>query len=283
MKKHILKMIIVFFLSLFVWALTENKALGVTNYTVDCSDNPNLSGFTVVHISDLHNEEFGEDQQKLLLMVAECDPDMIAITGDLIDCRTPDVETAMKFVEGAVKIAPVFYVPGNHESWVLEEYEKLCRAMEEAGVFLMADRMESIVYNGEEILCMGVKDPDFYHSMGTLGDEKVMEENLRQFVYEKEDYTLLLSHRPELFSVYCENVMDLTIAGHAHGGQFRLPLLGGLAAPDQGILPKYDAGYYVDGSTGMIVSRGIGNSIFPLRFNNPPEIVVISFVCYDEK
>lgn len=277
MKKHILMIIIVFFLSLFVWALTENKALGITNYTVDCSKNPNLSGFTIVHISDLHNEEFGEDQQKILQMVTECTPDMIAVTGDLIDCRHPDVETAMAFIEGAVKIAPVFYVPGNHESRVFEEYEELCIAMEEAGVFLMADRMESISYKGEEILCMGVKDPDFYHTMGKSGDEKIMQENISQFSYGKEAYTLLLSHRPELFAVYREKSIDLALAGHAHGGQFRLPLIGGLAAPDQGLLPQYDAGHFVEKDTNMIVSRGIGNSIFPLRFNNPPEIVVVTF------
>ena len=275
MKKNILTMVIVFFLSLFVWALIENKALKVTEYTVDCSSNPELSGFTIVQISDLHNERFGESQQKILQMVEKCKPDIIAITGDFIDCRNPNVDIAMEFVEGAVKIAPVYYVPGNHESWVLTEYEELCQRMETLGVHLMADHKEAITYQGTEVICLGVKDPDFYHTMGEQGDRKVMEENIEQFDYTEDEYTLLLSHRPELFEVYKTESIDLALSGHAHGGQFRLPFLGGLAAPDQGILPKYDAGHFQDGTTNMIVSRGIGNSIIPLRFNNPPEVVVV--------
>ena len=281
MKKNILTMVIVFFFSLFIWALFENKALKVTEYFVDCSSSPELSGFTIVQISDLHNERFGENQEKLLKMVGMSKPDMIAITGDFIDCRNPNVDIAMEFIEGAVKIAPVYYVPGNHESWVLPEYEELCRRMEMVGVHLMADQKESITYQGEEILCMGVKDPDFYHTIGEQGDERVMEEDIRQFDYTEDEYTLLLSHRPELFEVYKSETIDLTLSGHAHGGQFRLPFLGGLAAPDQGIFPKYDAGHFVDGTSNMIVSRGIGNSIIPLRFNNPPEVVVVTLLCYD--
>ena len=271
-------MVIVFFLSLFVWALMENKALKVTEYTVDCSSNPRLSGFTIVQISDLHNERFGTNQQKLLQMVEKCKPDIIAITGDFIDCRNSNVDVSIEFVEGAVKIAPVYYVPGNHESWILTEYEELCQRMESLGVHLMADHKEVITYQGAEVICLGVKDPDFYHTMGEQGDQKVMEENIEQFNCAEDEYTLLLSHRPELFEVYKKESIDLTLSGHAHGGQFRLPILGGLAAPDQGILPKYDAGHFQDGTTNMIVSRGIGNSIIPLRFNNPPEVVVVTLL-----
>ena len=86
---------------------------------------------------------------------------------------------------------------------------------------------------------------------------------------------MLLSHRPELFKVYVESGADLVLSGHAHGGQFRFPLVGGLVAPNQGLFPKYDAGLYSEGSTNMIVSRGIGNSILPFRFNNRPEVILI--------
>ena len=87
-------------------------------------------------------------------------------------------------------------------------------------------------------------------------------------------YTVLLSHRPELFAVYAEQGIDLVFSGHAHGGQFRLPILGGLIAPNQGLFPQFDAGQFTSGQTAMLVSRGIGNSVIPIRINNRPQIVV---------
>ena len=226
-KKKIVSVIIPLFLLLFGWTLYQNKALGITEYKIDCTSYPGLSGFTIVQISDLHNEDFGEDQQKLLKKVEECSPDMIAITGDFIDCRHPNVDIAMEFVEGAVDIAPVYYVPGNHERWIYEDYRELCERMEEAEVHLMANQLEVMEYGGESILCMGVEDPDFYDATGSDGEAKLMRESIRQFDYADTDFTLLLSHRPELFEVYMEEDVDLILTGHAHGGQFRLPFIGG--------------------------------------------------------
>lgn len=267
-------MIIVFFLLLLGWTLYQNKALGITEYTVDCSSNPELSGFTIVQISDLHNEEFGKNQQNLLKKVAECNPDLIAITGDFIDCRNPNVDIAMEFIEGAVDIADVYYVPGNHERWAYEEYKELCQRMEEAGVHLIEGKQETIAYKDAKLICMGVEDPDFYDAAEAYAKETLTKEAIAEFEY-TEEFALLLSHRPELFDIYTEAKLDLVLTGHAHGGQFRLPFIGGLVAPNQGLFPKYDSGMFVENDTHMIVSRGIGNSIIPIRFNNPPEIVVV--------
>lgn len=102
-----------------------------------------------------------------------------------------------------------------------------------------------------------------------------METHLQELMNESYSFTLLLSHRPELFEIYVNNEVDLVLSGHAHGGQFRLPFVGGLVAPNQGLFPKYDAGLYTEENTNMIVSRGIGNSILPFRFNNRPEVILI--------
>ena len=90
---------------------------------------------------------------------------------------------------------------------------------------------------------------------------------------------MLLSHRPELFEVYTEYDVDLTLSGHAHGGQFRLPFAGGLYVPNQGLFPKYDAGLFTEGNANMIVSRGISNSLFLFRVNNPPEVILVELCC----
>lgn len=105
---------------------------------------------------------------------------------------------------------------------------------------------------------------------------------LKNMLEQESSYSILLSHRPELFETYVACGVDLILSGHAHGGQFRLPFVGGLIAPDQGLFPKYDAGLYTDGNTNMIVSRGLGNSIIPIRFNNRPEIVLINLYTNEE-
>ncbi len=102
-----------------------------------------------------------------------------------------------------------------------------------------------------------------------------MQNKLSELMSDNDKYTLLLSHRPELFEVYVKCGADLVLSGHAHGGQFRLPFVGGLVAPNQGLFPEYDAGLYTEGNTNMVVSRGVGNSILPFRFNNRPEVILI--------
>ena len=103
----------------------------------------------------------------------------------------------------------------------------------------------------------------------------MINQKLAELAAEDSGFTILLSHRPELFETYVDHDMNLVLTGHAHGGQFRLPLIGGLIAPNQGLFPKYDAGAYSEGNTNMIVSRGLGNSIIPFRFNNRPEVVLV--------
>ena len=129
--------------------------------------------------------------------------------------------------------------------------------------------------SGETIVLLGVNDPSFQTDYLFGDSETVMQSKLQEIINEEDTYTILLSHRPELFKVYTESKVNLVLSGHAHGGQFRIPFMGGLVAPNQGLFPKYDAGLYTEENTNMIVSRGIGNSILPFRFNNRPEVILI--------
>ena len=142
---------------------------------------------------------------------------------------------------------------------------------------MLEDEAVSLERNGESIALMGLADPDFTVKGDMFGEVPAMVSTKLENLNDGEGggYTILLSHRPELFETYVGSGIDLVFAGHAHGGQFRLPFIGGVVAPNQGLFPEYDAGLYTDGSTNMVVSRGIGNSIIPLRFNNRPEIVLV--------
>ena len=183
------------------------------------------------------------------------------------------IDEVMAFAKEAAQIAPCYYVPGNHEARV-SEYPELKAGLENAGVTVLDDAQVKIEVSGESITVIGVNDPSF-HADYLTSDAAVMDRKLSELSSEDAGFAILLSHRPELFDTYVAHDMDLVLTGHAHGGQFRLPLIGGLIAPNQGLFPKYDDGLYSEGNTNMIVSRGLGNSIIPFRFNNRPEVVLI--------
>lgn len=274
-KLIILAVVAAVLVGLVIWIAWDNTALELNTYTISSSKLPeSFHGYRIAHVSDLHNAEMGEDSEKLLTMLRNADPDMIAITGDIIDSRNTDIEVALQFVREAVKIAPCYYVTGNHEARV-NEYGELKAGMEAAGVTVLEDARTENGLEGETITLIGVNDPS-YQTDYLFGDaETVMNDKLEELHTENDGFTVLLSHRPELFGTYVAHDVDLVLSGHAHGGQFRLPFIGGLVAPNQGLLPEYDAGIYTEDNTNMLVSRGIGNSILPFRINNRPEVILI--------
>jgi len=274
-KRILLLCVLVLLIALAVWTIWGNTALEMNMYTVSCDNLPAaFEGYRIVHISDLHNTEIGEDNEKLLKMISDLHPDLIAITGDMVDSRRTDMDTALSFAEKAAEIAPCFYVPGNHEARI-SEYDALRLGLSECGVTVLENERIDLECSGESIALLGISDPSFAADRLDSTADAYVKKCLTQLASENDICTILLSHRPELFDTYCECEIDLVLSGHAHGGQIRLPVLGGVIAPNQGLFPKYDAGLFTRGSTNMIVSRGIGNSLFPLRFNNRPEVILI--------
>lgn len=271
-KLIILAVVAVIFIALVIWIAWSNTALELSSYTIISSRLPeNFNGYRIAHVSDLHNAQLGENNEKLLTMLRNAQPDMIAITGDLIDAGNTDISVALHFAKEAMDIAPCYYITGNHEAQI-SDYNHLKSGLLELGVIVLENDKFEIEDDGEKILVIGVQDPSFE----TNSDDSVsvMQRNLQQLT-EEESYTILLSHRPELMKVYADYPVDLVLSGHAHGGQFRLPFLGGMYAPNQGVFPEYDSGLFEKNNTKMIVSRGIGNSVIPFRFNNRPELILI--------
>lgn len=266
----------VLLLVLVIWTIWGNTALTVSTIAISSNKIPaSFSGFRIAQVSDLHNAEFGENNERLLKLLSEHEPDMIVITGDLVDARHTDIAAALDFVREAVQIAPVYYVTGNHEA-SLSQYATLKAGLEAVGVLVLEDEAVPLKLNGETVTLIGLSDPKFT-SRGDMLEEvpAMVSAKLKDLIDGETSYTILLSHRPELFDSYAACDIDLVFSGHAHGGQFRLPLIGGLIAPNQGLFPKYDAGVFSEGNTDMIVSRGLGNSILPVRFNNRPEVVLV--------
>lgn len=250
---------------LAIWIAWGNTAIEVNTYTYENAEIPDeFSGFRIAQISDFHDAEIGKDNIKLINALKESDPDIIVITGDFIDSRRTDVEHSLAFAREAVKIAPCYYVTGNHEGRT-SAYISLRDGLVEIGVNVLENESVEIEKDGKTITLVGVHDQNLGFSADIVAEIGAIEDR----------FTILLAHRPVTFSFAANSGIDLMLSGHNHGGQFRLPFVGGVFAPNQGFFPEYDAGAYVEGNSTMIISRGIGNSRFPFRVNNRPEIVLV--------
>ena len=274
-KKRIVSgVIIALVLTFLVWVIWANFALETNEYTIKSEKiGDGFDGFRIAHLSDLHNTEIGKENGKLLKMLSDTNPDIIAITGDLIDSRRTNISLALEFTKEAVKIAPCYFVSGNHESRI-SEYDYLESELKKQGVTVLDNKTAEIEKAGEKIALIGVRDPSFDFKGDFCDVDNFLKSSIEPL--QTETFTVVLSHRPELFDVYVKNGADLSLCGHLHGGQIRLPFIGGLLSPDPSLFPEYDAGLFTENTTNMIVSRGIGNSAIPLRFNNRPEIIVVT-------
>ena len=202
--------------------------------------------------------------------------DIIVVTGDLIDSNNTNIDIAMELISGAIKIAPIYYVSGNHEAWS-GSYDELKSNLENSGVVVLDNQKIEVMNDSDSIDIIGLADTSFIESDWLEYGGNAETKNLLNTLTEgTTNFKILLSHRPELFDIYSNSNVNLIFSGHAHGGQFRLPFIGGLIAPDQGFFPKLTEGIHTSNDTSMIISRGLGNSIIPVRILNRPELIVVT-------
>ena len=271
-KLKLIILLIVLLLLITLLVILENNMVELNSYTVSSSKLPKGFNLKIAQISDFHNCKLGKEA---LEQLKKSSPDIIVITGDLIDSRKTKPDIALDFIKEVIQIAPCYYVSGNHEARIKSEYENFKSQMLECGVIVLENEATIIKVNETEINLIGLADPRFSYDSDSKG--KACEEiskSLKPLINEKM-YNLVLCHRPEAFGEYVKNGVDLALTGHAHGGQIIIFGIGAVA-PNQGIFPKYIKGIYENNGTKMIVSRGIGNSLFPFRLNNRPEIVEIN-------
>lgn len=277
MNKDFTAFIIVAFIIALGFLIWQNNNLKTTYITYE---NDKLSvdfeGFSIVQISDLHSKKFGKNHKNIIAQIKRAKPNIILITGDLIDRRRYDLETSIEFIKLAIEIAPIYYVAGNHEAWS-HKYADIKAKLLSNGVFVLDNEKKEIKINDSKIEIIGLKDPAFDTIEGSKQiNLEVFKENLANLTMGS-SFKILLSHRPEIFDLYHKAKVDLIFSGHAHGGQVRLPIIGGLFSPNQGFLPKYTSGKHKIENSTLIVSGGLGNSLIPLRIFNNPELIHLKF------
>jgi predicted MPP superfamily phosphohydrolase len=273
-KKHILIAIIAIFIVLALLAF--DVRLKTVHYTI--TSDKIKSPMRIALITDLHSCKYGSGQKTLIDAVDKEKPDMILLGGDIFDDEIPDDNTKT-FLTAMTKRYPCYYVTGNHEYWSRRVGEML-DWLRANGIEDIGGKTIQTNVNGNEICLSGLNDPD---EARYTGEGDGMKAELERAKNERDDkaFTMLLTHRPSFVSLYKDAGFDLILAGHAHGGQWRIPgVLNGTFAPDEGFFPKYAGGFYhFDNGTEMIVSRGLARESTRVpRIFNRPELVIINIL-----
>jgi len=274
LNKYMKKIIFIPFLILFINLFASCTTISTKTYQVETPLLEERNSIKIVLISDLHSTIHGKDQCILINKVKDINPDLIVLSGDIIDDVAPMIGTQL-FLAGISGIAPIFYVTGNHE-YMSRNIRKIREELASFGVIILSDAYTTIEMNNTEIVIAGIEDP-YKKKFETprYNQNESMERAFRE-LDEIKLYKILIAHRPEKIEIYKKYSFDLILSGHAHGGQVIIPhVLNGLYAPNQGFFPKYAGGIYTHGNVTHIISRGL--SITPLlpRIFNPPELVVI--------
>ena len=274
MKKFLLFLLLIAAAAAYI--VYDNGRLSVTDYTVSDNRIPeSFDGLKIVQVSDVHDAEFGGGQADLIEAVRGENPDYIFLTGDFIDSNRYDLERSMAMVSAFTGMAEVFYVTGNHEV-ATNEVDEITSALSEAGVRVLRNQAMVVGSGNSSIAIAGIDDP--LTGVGTEGEDAFTRHAIEQATAEVPQgmFTILLAHRPEQFGTYADMDIPLVFSGHAHGGQVRIPFVGGLNSPGQGWFPELTSGIHGQGGTQLVISRGLGNSQVPLRLLNTPEIVSVT-------
>lgn len=239
--------------------------LQTTSYEYSSPKVPlSFDGFTIVQLSDFHLKKFGNRQDALIRAVQNCQPDIIVLTGDVVDGNHRDIAPLADLLEGICPIAPVYYISGNHdrETDAFLMRREMERLFDSWGVVNLDDQSEELVRDNDSILLTGLG----WHS-------RYFGQYLEPA--DTDRFNILLYHGSDFFPGLAPYGYDLILAGHIHGGIVRLPFVGGVFSNDGSLFPYYDAGAFQLGDSTMISSRGLGDARIP-RFYNRPEVVSVT-------
>ena len=245
------------------------------NYSIVSDKLPDsFSGFKIAHISDPHSRP----ARGIIEIATDAKPDITVITGDLLNDDEKPTTEIDNLISGLLEISPVYFISGNHDLWRMN-YRSCFKKYEKMGAVCMDNKSITIEKDGDKIGLSGAPDP--FSKV-----PQIIEDNTKRSLdklSKTDGFNILLFHRANLFELIKDEGYDLVLSGHMHGGQIRLPGLGGVLAPSSAILsktrmffPKYTGGTVSEGPTTMIVNRGVGNTLPLPRLGNPPEVGIIT-------
>lgn len=278
MKKKFIRIISFLFIIIItgIYCYAQNNWIDIEKIQVDIEYfDESLNGFKIVHVSDIHIPKNASSIKNIVNLVRNENPDIIAITGDIIDANfdiNKDIDSLSYLCKEFSSITTTYAVSGNHDIWS-KYYDKWVNVLIDNNIKYIDNSTDLYTKNGQNILFIGLKYGEEIELKNIIEKENIYKHSV-----------IVLTHRPELITLYEKYLKNinytLVLAGHEHGGQFRIPFIDvGLISPGQGFLPKNTSGIcYSDTGLKMIVSRGLGNSVIPIRINNRPNIPVIELI-----
>lgn len=277
----IVVIIFIFSIAVFISSIISYFVIDITNYTVESSKLPkSFDGFRILQLSDLHNMSLGKNNSRILKKIEKEKPDIIVMTGDMINTNSENYDTFYEFAGKIAKNYDTYYIMGNHELRLKGKKQlELMAKLRSLGITVLDNETAEIKKNDEIINIYGLHEPitTYKNLLKNTTPTEFSLENMKQLLPEIDEsrFNILLSHSPFNFKVFSDWRADLILSGHIHGGLVRLPIIGGILSPERTFFPKYSAGKFTLNNSTMIVSRGLGNGTINLRVFNNPEICII--------
>lgn len=247
----------------------EVNTFEIKDFILKSKKIPKGQRIKILHISDLHNKKFPNNNEKLLKEIKDQEPDIIVLTGDIIDGKTEGFDDVYNLLQALVSINKnTYFVSGNHE-WRNAKKDLFIDGIKNIGIKVINNSNEALTQDNFSINVCGIDDPYTDHEDTDLAFNNI----------NTDSFTILLSHSPDIVPKNNNLPCDLILCGHTHGGQIRFPFIGGVIAPGQGFFPKYDKGVYkLNSDTILFINSGLGTSGFPIRFLNKSQICFITLV-----
>ncbi len=275
MKKFIyilLTIAILFSVELYI----DSNWIEISNYEIKSEKIPDsFDNLTILHLSDLHSKEFGDNNANLISLIDDIKPDIIMMTGDMVNSKDTNFDIFLNLAEKIGKKYECYYIVGNHELDLSKNYyNEIANALKSYGIKILDNEKIEIVRDNQKINLYGMwYDFTYYKKNSVLPVEEI-----NKFIGTDDDnkFDLLLTHDPKHFDAYYSWGADLVLSGHIHGGMVRLPIVGPVFSPERVLFPKYSQGEYNIEGSAMIVSRGLGRGNTGFRLFNRPEIGVIT-------
>ncbi|HZK43448.1 MAG TPA: metallophosphoesterase [Syntrophomonadaceae bacterium] len=282
MKNIITWVFILLIALIFISIFASKYIIQVSTYNITSNKIPSaFNHFKILQISDLHSNTFGLDNINLIKKVEKINPDIVVMTGDMVDTTDTDFDVFINLATVLSEKYDVFFIMGNHEQNLVTQKRKfLIEQLKETGITVLDNEFVAIDREQETIHLYGMWfNLRYYRNLTDKSAEDIQftPEKMKTILGECDEsiYNILLTHNPLYFNTYADWGSDLTLAGHVHGGMIRIPFIGGLLSPERNLFPKYSAGHYEIGNKNLIVNRGLGNGGFGIRVFNNPEISVI--------